>query len=163
MLALFVFHAFAFLRLKTAGDLRDEIARLRVPVAVAAIGLVSAWSLWTQLLYDKSAVWALVAVLVACLIVAAVLDARDRDGWAFMFTSLANLLLTAQAFASLFPFVMPTSLADGVSLDIWNAASSDYTLRIMTWVALIVTPVVLAYQGWTYWVFRKRIVAEPVG
>jgi cytochrome d ubiquinol oxidase subunit II len=52
---------------------------------------------------------------------------------------------------------MPTRLAGGEALDIYNAAATGKTLRVMTVVALIFTPLVLAYQGWTYWVFRKRI------
>ena len=56
--------------------------------------------------------------------------------------------------------ITPTTLADGVSLDIWNSASNPYTLKIMTWTALVITPLVIAYQAWTYWVFRKRLMAE---
>ena len=47
-----------------------------------------------------------------------------------------------------------------VSLDIYNAASTPYTLQVMTIVALIFVPIVLIYQGWSYWVFRKRVSAK---
>jgi cytochrome d ubiquinol oxidase subunit II len=57
---------------------------------------------------------------------------------------------------------MPSSLAGGVSLTTTNAAATHYTLRIMTVVAGIFTPVVLAYQAWTYWVFRKRISVHHI-
>ncbi|HLT61509.1 MAG TPA: cytochrome d ubiquinol oxidase subunit II, partial [Microlunatus sp.] len=60
-------------------------------------------------------------------------------------------------FLVLFPDVMPSSLDPAWSLTVGNAASTPYTLTIMTWAAAIATPVVLLYQGWTYWVFRKRI------
>ena len=68
----------------------------------------------------------------------------------------------AGLFLALFPDVMPTSLADGVALTTTNAAATDYTLKIMTVVAVVFTPVVLAYQGWTYWVFRKRIAVHHI-
>ena len=58
---------------------------------------------------------------------------------------------------ALFPDVMPTTLTDGVSLTTTNAAATTYTLKVMTWVAVIFTPIVLGYQAWTYWVFRRRI------
>ena len=58
-------------------------------------------------------------------------------------------------FGAMFPMLW-------TDLDIWQAASNPYTLKVMTWAAVIVTPFVLAYQGYTYWIFRRRIVAEPV-
>ncbi len=63
----------------------------------------------------------------------------------------------AMLFLTLFPNVMPSSLNDAWSLTVTNASSTPYTLKIMTWCAGIAMPVVLLYQGWTYWVFRKRI------
>ena len=68
----------------------------------------------------------------------------------------------AGLFLGLFPDVMPTTLADGVSLTTTNASATHYTLTIMTVVAVIFTPVVLIYQGWTYWVFRKRIAVHHI-
>ena len=58
---------------------------------------------------------------------------------------------------ALFPYVMPSSTDIAHSLTIENASSTDYTLTIMTWAAAIFLPLVLLYQGWTYWVFRKRV------
>jgi cytochrome d ubiquinol oxidase subunit II len=65
-------------------------------------------------------------------------------------------------FAGLYPNVMPSSLDPSSSLNITNASSSEYTLKVMTIVAVIMTPIVLIYQGWTYWVFRKRISAKQI-
>ena len=73
----------------------------------------------------------------------------------------AIALAVAGLFWALFPDVMPTSLSDGVGLTTSNASSTHYTLTVMTVVAVIFTPVVLCYQAWTYWVFRKRLTAEP--
>jgi cytochrome d ubiquinol oxidase subunit II len=85
---------------------------------------------------------------------------RGRLGWAFVFNSVTILLSTLTIFMSLYPRVMVSSLNPEWSLTIYNASSSQYTLTVMTIVALIFVPIVLAYQGWTYWVFRKRISKE---
>ena len=82
---------------------------------------------------------------------------KDRLGWAFIFNSVTILLSTLTIFMSLYPRVMVSSLNPAWSLTIYNASSSPYTLTVMTIVALIFVPIVLAYQGWTYWVFRERI------
>jgi cytochrome bd ubiquinol oxidase subunit II len=97
---------------------------------------------------------ALVGGLLACRLV--------REGWAFMGTFLAIGLAVAGLFVALFPDVMPTTLADGVSLTTTNASSTHYTLTVMTVVAVLITPFVLAYQAWTYWVFRKRIGVQHI-
>jgi cytochrome d ubiquinol oxidase subunit II len=80
-----------------------------------------------------------------------------RSGWAFFLTALAILLSMATIFIELFPRVMISSLSPDFSLTIYNASSSPYTLKVMTIVALVFTPIVLIYQGWTYWVFRHRL------
>ncbi len=82
-------------------------------------------------------------------------------GWAFIMTGLSILLSTITIFLILFPRVMVSSIDDKFSLTIWNASSTPYTLTVMTIIALIFVPIVLLYQGWTYWVFRKRIEAKP--
>ncbi len=68
----------------------------------------------------------------------------------------------AGLFIALFPNVMPTSLSSGMDLTTTNAAATTYTLKIMTWVAVVFTPLVLMYQGWTYWVFRQRIAVHHI-
>ncbi len=80
-----------------------------------------------------------------------------RSGWGFFLMALTILLSIATIFMELFPNVMVSSLNAAWSLTIYTASSSPYTLRIMTIVALVFTPIVLVYQGWTYWVFRKRV------
>jgi cytochrome bd ubiquinol oxidase subunit II len=80
-----------------------------------------------------------------------------RDGWAFGMTGATLVLTVVTLFGGLYPRVMISSLDPTWSLTIVNAASGPYTLRIMTIVALIFVPLVLLYQGWTYWIFRKRV------
>ena len=67
------------------------------------------------------------------------------------------ILATVMVFSGLFPRLMISTLDPANSLDIYNAASSPYTLKVITIVAAIFVPVVVAYQGWTYWIFRKRL------
>ena len=84
----------------------------------------------------------------------------NRMGWAFVMTIITISFALVTMFNILYPDVM-TSSGPGPSLNIYSAASSNYTLRVMTNVALIFVPVVLIYQGWSYSVFRKRIIAKP--
>ena len=87
---------------------------------------------------------------------------RRMEGWAFILTALSIVNATATIFMILFPRVMVSSLNPDYSLTVYNASSSPYTLRVMTVIALTLVPIVLLYQGWTYWVFRKRITAETI-
>ena len=80
-----------------------------------------------------------------------------RSGWAFFLSAVAILFALATILMELFPRVLISSLSPQFSLTIYNASSSPYTLKVMTIIALIFTPIVLVYQGWTYWVFRKRL------
>ena len=72
------------------------------------------------------------------------------------------MLATFALFVTLFPDVLPSTIDPAYSLTVHNASSTPYTLRVMTWVAVAFTPIVLAYQGWTYWVFRKRLTVERI-
>ncbi len=83
-----------------------------------------------------------------------------KNGWAFGMTALTILLLIAALFLEMYPRVLISSLNPAWSLDIYNASSSPYTLKVMSIVALIFVPLVLIYQGWTYWLFRKRITQK---
>jgi cytochrome d ubiquinol oxidase subunit II len=104
-----------------------------------------------------------VSVLAALALVGALLANRlGREGWAFIGTALTIALAVAALFLHLYPNVMPSSTDAAYSLTVSNASSTDYTLTIMTVVAVIFTPLVLLYQGWTYWVFRKRISADRI-
>ena len=94
---------------------------------------------------------------VVALVAAVATIAAGREGWSFAFSGMTVAAVVAMLFLTLFPNVMPSSLNDAWSLTVTNASSSQYTLKIMTWCAVIATPIVLLYQSWTYWVFRKRI------
>jgi len=84
-----------------------------------------------------------------------------RNGWAFFMNCLAIIFSASTIFLILYPRVLISSIDPIYNLTIMNSASGEYTLRIMTIIALIFVPIVIAYQAWTYWVFRKRITSDP--
>ncbi|MEV0808839.1 cytochrome d ubiquinol oxidase subunit II [Micromonospora sp. NPDC050200] len=160
--ALFLTHGAVFIALKTTGEIRERAGvlavRLGVGTAVAAVAFL-AWTLTIR----SSAAAVVFAVGAALALIGALAAARvRREGWAFTGTAVAIGLAVATLFAALFPNVLPSTLDAAGTLTATNAASTPYTLKIMTWVAVIFTPIVLAYQGWTYWVFRKRIGVKNI-
>lgn len=85
-----------------------------------------------------------------------------RDGWAFTISAVGVLAMTGSIFTALFPLVMPSTADLAGTLDIYNAASSPYTLTVMSWMALALLPFVIGYQAWSYWVFRRRISTRQI-
>ncbi|BAC18062.1 cytochrome d ubiquinol oxidase, subunit II [Corynebacterium efficiens YS-314] len=158
--ALFTLHGLAFIRLKTTGDVRDQARKAFWPVFGLAAVTAVPYAVWTVLAHDGQ--WWIAGIAVLCAVAGMGFMLANRDGLAFLSSTISVVAVAALLFVALFPNVMPTTLVDGASLDIWNASSNPYTLRILTWTALILTPLVLAYQGWTYWVFRKRIRADRI-
>lgn len=155
--AVFLLHGATFLALKTDIQPVHRVARMMIGPTIA-VG--AAFALWTQLSFGKTWTWAAVAVIVAaCAATVSSLSFR-RDGWAFSATAVLICAVSVLLFGSLFPSLLPTTLTDGIGLDIYNAASSAYTLKVMTWAAVLITPLVLLYQGWTYWVFRARVIVH---
>lgn len=164
-LALFTFHGAVFAALKTVGDIRERARKLALGLGPAAAVLALGFLIWTQA--DNGDSWSLGALIVAAVSLTGAIGAiaRGREGWSFALSGLTIAAAVTMLFLTLFPNVMPSSLNDAWNLTVTNASSSPYTLKIMTWCAAVATPVVLLYQGWTYWVFRKRIgtqhIADP--
>ncbi|MFD5286012.1 cytochrome d ubiquinol oxidase subunit II [Streptomyces rubrogriseus] len=156
-LTLFTFHGTVFTALKTVGEIRERARTLALRVGLVTAVLALAFLLWTQA--DSGDAKSLVAlvVAVAALVAALMANQAGREGWSFALSGVTIVAAVAMLFLTLFPNVMPSTLNADWSLTVTNASSSAYTLKIMTWLAVIATPVVLLYQGWTYWVFRKRI------
>lgn len=151
-----------FLSLRTSGDLRERAHRLARPLTWAVVvggAVFIAWTLGRSAGDDDLNAFAVVGGVgtAVAVIVAAVMVLRGRDGVAFAAMGTGVGLLVMMIFGSLWPNVMNSSGAPELALTIAEAASTNYTLTVMTVVALILTPVVLLYQGWTYWVFRARI------
>ncbi|MFD7991730.1 cytochrome d ubiquinol oxidase subunit II [Streptomyces mexicanus] len=161
-LTLFTFHGAVFTALKTVGDIRERARRLalRVGLVTAVVALV--FLLWTQAHSGNGRSVVALVVAVVALVAALVANQAGREGWSFALSGVTIVAAVAMLFLSLFPNVMPSTLDAGWSLTVSNASSSPYTLKIMTWCAGIATPIVLLYQGWTYWVFRKRIGTQHI-
>ncbi|MGH3309787.1 MAG: cytochrome d ubiquinol oxidase subunit II [Streptomyces sp.] len=161
-LALFTFHGAVFTALKTVGDIRVRATRLATTLGTVTTALTATFLIWTQLHTGSTASLPALALAVLALPAAVLLNAAGREGWSFALSGVAIAGTTAMLFLALFPDVMPSSLNPDWSLTVEGAASSPYTLEIMTWCAGIATPLVLLYQGWTYWVFRKRIGTQHI-
>ncbi|NXY94286.1 cytochrome d ubiquinol oxidase subunit II [Streptomyces sp. BR123] len=161
-LTLFTFHGAVFTALKTVGEIRDRARALATRLGVITAVLAVVFLGWTQLLRGDS--WSLVVLIVAvaALVGALGCNLAGREGWSFALSGVTIAAAVAMLFLTLFPNVMPSSLNETWSLTVTNASSSPYTLKIMTWCAAVATPVVLLYQGWTYWVFRKRIGTQHI-
>lgn len=156
-LVLFTFHGAVFAALKTSGGIRTRARRYATGLGLSTVVVAVPFLVWTQ--SDSGNARSLVAVVIAvpALAVALVMNRRGREGWAFGLSGVAIAAAVGMLFLALFPDVMPSSLDPKWSLTAANAASSPYTLKIMTWVGAIMMPLIMAYQAWTYWVFRKRI------
>ncbi|GGP34084.1 cytochrome d ubiquinol oxidase subunit II [Streptomyces abikoensis] len=161
-LALFTFHGTVFVALKTLGDIRVRARALAQRLGLLTAVPALAFLVWTQA--DSGDARSLAALLVAvvALVAALVLNRLGREGWAFTASGLTVVAAVAMLFLALFPDVMPSTLNPDWSLTAADSSSSAYTLKVMTWVACLLTPVVLLYQGWTYWVFRKRIGVQHI-
>jgi len=158
-LALFVTHGATFLALKTDGPVRADARRVAGRVGVAAAGAAVGLLAWTQAVHGD-ALTAVTAVVAAAALVGGLAANRvGREGWAFAATAVTIVAATATLFLALYPDVLPSTIDPAYSLTVSNASSTPYTLKIMTWVAVAFTPIVLLYQGWTYWVFRRRLSA----
>ncbi|MFJ5224294.1 cytochrome d ubiquinol oxidase subunit II [Streptomyces sp. NPDC088400] len=161
-LTLFTFHGAVFAALKTLGDIRDRARKLALVLGAVTAVVTLGFLLWTQA--DNGDGKSLVAMIVAmaALVVAIGAIAAGREGWSFAFSGVTIVAAVSMLFLTLFPNVLASSLNETWSLTVTNASSSPYTLKIMTWCAGIATPIVLLYQGWTYWVFRKRIGTQHI-
>jgi cytochrome d ubiquinol oxidase subunit II len=162
-LAAFTLHGAVFLSLRTEHEVMERAyaaaIRLWLPAVVLVLLFVGASYFATDIFTQELGVnpGPIPIGAGAALLATGWLVRNRRAGWAFIMTSLTIVLSTITVFVGLYPRVMVSSLNPDWSLTVYNASSSDYTLRVMTIIALIFVPVVLVYQGWSYWVFRQRI------
>ncbi|MGW0553385.1 cytochrome d ubiquinol oxidase subunit II [Streptomyces sp. NPDC002926] len=161
-LTLFTFHGAVFAALKTVGDIRVRARGLALKLGLLTTVLALGFLLWTQV--SRGDGKSLVAMIVAVVALAGAVVAIKvgREGWSFALSGVTIAAAVAMLFLTLFPNVMPSSLNEEWNLTVTNASSSPYTLKIMTWCAGIAAPLVMLYQGWTYWVFRKRIGTQHI-
>ncbi|MFF4365230.1 cytochrome d ubiquinol oxidase subunit II [Streptomyces sp. NPDC001594] len=161
-LTLFTFHGAVFASLKTVGDIRDRSRALATRLGVVTAVLALAFLIWTQV--SRGDGFSLIAMAVAVIALAAAIGCNlaRREGWSFALSGITIAAAVAMLFLTLFPNVMPSSLDEAWNLTVTNASSTPYTLKIMTWCAGVAAPLVMLYQGWTYWVFRKRIGTQHI-
>ncbi|MEZ5211002.1 cytochrome d ubiquinol oxidase subunit II [Gordonia sp. PP30] len=161
-LVVFLTHGAIFIALKTKGQMRDDATKLAAALSVAMLVIAGTFLLWTQLAYGKDWTWALVVIGALAAVGVVIATNLRREGWAFLGTAIAIAATVGLLFGSLYPYVMPSTLGSDQGLTIMNSSSSQYTLVIMTWAAVIMTPIVIGYQAWSYWVFRKRLSIDDV-
>lgn len=160
---LFVFYGALFIALKTSGSIRDDALRIAGWLSLPVTALVGGFGIWTQLAHGKTWTWLVLAAAVVAQLAAVVLVAgRKREGWAFFCAGLVVAAVVVLLFGALYPNLVPSTLNPQWSVTIENASSTPYTLKIMTWAAVIFAPLAMVYQGWTYWVFRQRISADRI-
>jgi cytochrome bd ubiquinol oxidase subunit II len=161
-LLLFLTHGALFLALKTDGEIRHRARALGIRLGAAAAVAAVAFLAWTQSLTGTGASAIAFAAAAATLLGGLYAATRGREGWAFAGTFVTIALTVAGLFLALFPDVMPSTTDAAWSLTTTSAAATAYTLEIMTWVAAFFAPMVVAYQAWSYWVFRKRIAVHHI-
>ena len=161
-LGLFLTHGALFVALKTTGPIRADARAMatRTGTVSAALAVVLLGVLGTS--SGTVASWLTSVVAAGALVGALLANLRGREGWAFVGTFVTIAMAVTTYFLLLFPDVMPSSTNAVWSLTTANASSTHYTLTIMTWVAVVFTPIVLLYQSWTYWIFRKRIGTQHI-
>jgi cytochrome d ubiquinol oxidase subunit II len=161
--SLFLTSGAIFLALKTDGDLRRRAGDLAARLSVVSAAVTAVFALWGQFAHARSALALIPLVVAALCLVAVVATTRQRkEGWSFLLNSVAIGAAVAWIFMALHPYVMPSRIDDAYSLSIVQASSTPYTLRVMTIVALTIVPVVIAYQAYTYWIFRRRLSTQQI-
>jgi cytochrome d ubiquinol oxidase subunit II len=165
MVGVFLLHGANFLTLKLDGELRERARafakKLYIFAAVMVVLLAGSTYIYTDILTKIGVNPGIIPIVsVVVLLVAIYFINRKMEGWAFIMVSLHIVLTQVSFFTLMFPRVMVSSLNPDWSLTVYNASSSQYTLTVMSIIALIFVPIVLAYQGWTYYMFRKRITTD---
>lgn len=165
-LTLFWTHGLIFLTLKTDGEIKIRARYLATKVGSVSIVLAAVFLLWTLATHLDAPLIvlqvALTAIAALSFIAGVWSNFSAKEGRAFALLVVTIVTAVGALFAALYPNVLPSTLDPAASLTIENARSSDYTLGVMTWVAVFMIPLVLTYQTWTYWVFRKRVSRKSI-
>jgi len=147
-----------FLCLKTTGDMRERSWQLARRVAPLTAAFVIGFIIWTHVTASTAFFLNVIELLAILAVLTAVwLVYEHRDGFAFAATAVTIGSCIIAIFADLYPNVMVSSTSPAYNLTVHNTASGGYSLTVMTVVVIIFLPLVLAYQSWTYYVFRKRV------
>ena len=159
-------HGLVFISLKTVGEMRENARKYAKTVGLVTIVLAAGFLVWTIVMHlanpNLLIIVACAAIAALALIGAWIANAVGREGWAFAGNTVTIAFALLTIFAALYPNLMISSIDPAYSMTVAGAASSQKTLELMTWVAVFTLPLVLAYQAWTYWVFRKRLTHEMI-
>ncbi|MCL2482527.1 MAG: cytochrome d ubiquinol oxidase subunit II [Propionibacteriaceae bacterium] len=165
--SLFLTHGSFFIGLKTRGEIHDRAQKFGSTLGVIAGVLAVVFVIWGNVAYQlpgqlgwlRTVAWITGIVAVVCIAFAWFMNSMDRDGWAFVGTTLATVMLVVMFFAHFYPGIgFDNSVNTGTPLDLTTASSSPHTLTIMTIAACIMVPIVLIYSAWSYFgVFRRRL------
>lgn len=163
-LAIFFAHGALFLELRTEGDLRDKAREIAAKATPVAALLAASFMAWTLVRQDSIEILSLIAAVLAVAgFVLAAVFARTNPARAFAGTAAGIAFYFIAQFIDLFPNAMVSSVDSAFDMSLNMASSTNYTLTVMTVVAVLFVPIVLLYQAWTYWVFRHRVSAEGFG
>jgi len=167
--AMFVCHGALYLTIRTGDDLGRRAERFAVKAWVVLVLMAALFFVNTAFVtnlyanYLKNVVWLVIPVLaVASLMGIGVFAMKNRYQRAFFASCITVVLVVMTGVMGLYPQLLPSKIDPRYSLTIYNASSSPYTLKIMTVVALLFVPLVMAYQLWVYWVFRSPVTKEDV-
>jgi cytochrome bd ubiquinol oxidase subunit II len=162
LLVLCLLHGATFLGLKTDGIVRERSRALAGRLAWPSLLLVAVFAAWTVSI-SEAGFWRILAAAVPVIaaLAATLLIRGGHEGRSFAATAVTIGGTVAALFANVYPDVMVSSTSAANNLTVAGTASSDYALKVMTVVAVVMTPIVLLYQGWSYWVFRARVGAVP--
>lgn len=155
-------HGCAFLMLKTDGEIRHRARRALVRWLPLGILPLAAWAIGVQFLSGELFSLIPLAVAVVAVVVAWLMAYREKEGLSFAFLGVFLLAGAVSIFAAMYPVVLPSTLDAAWNLTVENASSTPYTLKVITWVSVFGLPIVVLYQGWTYWVFRKRVSTQSI-
>ncbi len=164
LVVLFLFHGANFLALKTKDGMHDRAEAFAAKIGLVAIGGGAIYLIWANVAYSIGLIgWVLAAVAASALIGSWLAVRAERDGWAFALTCVTIVAVAVWIFIRMWPNLgFDNSAVPDHPLDRVTAASTPLTLTIMTWAAVVFVPIVLAYQAWTVWVFRKRISTKNI-
>ncbi|MDU2071272.1 MAG: cytochrome d ubiquinol oxidase subunit II [Cutibacterium avidum] len=162
---LFCAHGANFVALKTLGDMHDRARKTSAKLGWIATAVALVWALMFNIMYVTNdgrqvLTWILGLLVVVLLAAGSTVVAKGREGLAFLCTGLGIALMIVASMIAMYGNL--GYRPSGIPFDMWIASSTPYTLKIMTISACIFVPIVLAYQIWSYWVFRKRLTREAI-
>jgi cytochrome d ubiquinol oxidase subunit II len=160
-LILSALHGAVFLTLKASGAIRDRAHAIARWLAWVAIAAVAGFMIWTRIVVGPGFSTPVIAIVILAVLATAYLIHSGQDGWAFATSAATIGMCVVSIFAGLYPNLIVSSTNHAYNLTVSNASSGGYALTVMTVVAVLILPIVLLYQAWSYHVFRARVRVEP--